>query len=257
MADTAQEPTSPTGTAAAPGGLMAFFTHNRVDVFATVMRCFLVFQCILLAMGGSMEAYHYVMFAAVTVNAIRLLQRIGRPQFNTMYLQSAMLEDSSHYVLYALLFLTTAPSLLVAIPVTVFAIFHIIEFIRKLLAATGRRDGSLDARLAAIQLKSSIAYQFVARMELIILIVVILRVFQGISLFAAVLIMSYTNFLQMRYMSRRNRYPRQAWHDLRVFIDGVAANERCPGIVRTIIGKATGMVDNIAAQLQARAAAMQ
>jgi len=61
----------------------------------------------------------------------------------------------------------------------------------------------------------------------------------------------YYRFLGLRYTSRRNPYCRTICHELRLSMEALAYNPKCPSFVKTIIYKAIGLAVSLAPQMEA------
>ena len=57
---------------------------------------------------------------------------------------------------------------------------------------------------------------------------------------------------QRRYTSRRNPYCRTICHELRMTMEALAYNPKCPGWAKNIIYKAITMASNLAPQTEAQ-----
>ena len=57
---------------------------------------------------------------------------------------------------------------------------------------------------------------------------------------------------QRRYTSRRNPYCRTICHELRMTMEALAYNPKCPGWAKNIIYKAITMASNLAPQMEAQ-----
>ena len=62
--------------------------------------------------------------AALVTSLLRLRQRLPPPQLTREWGARLVLEDASHYVMYALVFAVPPPLTLVLLPVTLFAVLH-------------------------------------------------------------------------------------------------------------------------------------
>ena len=60
------------------------------------------------------------------------------------------------------------------------------------------------------------------------------------------------SLLQIRYTSRRNPYCRTICHELRMTMEALAYNPKCPGWAKNIIYKAITMASNLAPQMEAQ-----
>lgn len=65
-----------------------------------------------------------VHISAAATNALRMQQRVGTVSFTREFLARLLLEDSCHYLFYAILFLTSAPVTMALLPISLFAGLH-------------------------------------------------------------------------------------------------------------------------------------
>ncbi|XP_067852999.1 transmembrane protein 33-like isoform X3 [Heptranchias perlo] len=81
--------------------------------------------------------YQRALLANALTSACRLHQRLPRFQFSRAYVTQALLEDSCHYLLYSLIFITSYPITLCLVPVAVFSLLHATAYTRKILDIIG------------------------------------------------------------------------------------------------------------------------
>jgi hypothetical protein len=75
------------------------------------------------------------LMASAATSALKLHQRMaGVPfQLNRAYLNQLMVEDSFHYLLFALVFMSNSPITIVLMPVNGFALLHCAAYVKTLI----------------------------------------------------------------------------------------------------------------------------
>ncbi|XP_038630805.1 transmembrane protein 33-like isoform X3 [Scyliorhinus canicula] len=150
-ADSTPQPTDPTGSAdvddggakaTAPVSVSQFMMSNKTEsimwllrLFTLVSTFFFLFPILGVAEGG--HFYQRALLANALTSACRLHQRLPRFQFSRAYVTQALLEDSCHYLLYSLIFITSYPITLCLVPVAVFSLLHATAYTRKVLDIIG------------------------------------------------------------------------------------------------------------------------
>ncbi|KAF7632827.1 hypothetical protein Mgra_00007758 [Meloidogyne graminicola] len=128
-------------------------------------------------------------FAAVAAtNAFRLHQRLKNvnfPFFSQMFLHELMIEDSAHYLLYCMIFVMSSPITLALLPVSIYAIFNIINTLNKFSNETGiARNSSFISWL--VQFKQQTSPNMLstsACAEIFLLPIIILMIFMFVIFF--------------------------------------------------------------------------
>merc|ERR1719223_1327715 len=106
---------------------MNYALQDKVTALLFLTRLFTVvctFLYIIPISGYDINAlYSKSLMASAATSALKLHQRMaGVPfQLNRIYLNNLMIEDSFHYLLYALIFMSNSPITIVLMPVTGFA----------------------------------------------------------------------------------------------------------------------------------------
>ncbi|VDP42751.1 unnamed protein product [Schistosoma margrebowiei] len=221
--------------------------------------------------------YRRALLASAATSALRLHQRIKslNTGFSREVLEVLISEDSSHYLLFSIMFAVLPPVTVSLVPIFLFALLHAASFTRVLLNVSyfensssteiyltylfmlqtsvslnngGTSDGS-DAPVASSNM--SCIHQIIQKsidkvkahdqniLRIIALNEIMLMV---ICIFMAVsgprifvLPFIYYPFLKMRYNSRRNPYTRNAFLELRIALQNVAYHSKCPALISRII----------------------
>lgn len=191
------------------------------------------------------SAYYKAFAAAAATNALRMQQRVGTVSFTREFLARLLLEDSCHYLFYAILFLTSAPVTMALLPISLFAGLHAAAQIVKVLTAIGHGGSSICLRLASLAHQHTTnCLGIIACGEIFLIPVLISMIFVGkASLFVPFV---YYRFLTLRYASQRNPSTRQAFAQMRYSLDQVAASPNCPQPVRSLIYSSVGFISRLA-----------
>lgn len=83
--------------------------------------------------------YKKALLANAAISALRLHQRLPPFRFSRDYLALLLVEDSAHYLLYSIIFITNYPVSLVLLPITLFALLNAVSFIYSMLTNLGVR----------------------------------------------------------------------------------------------------------------------
>merc|ERR1712136_475706 len=240
--------------------VMNFLLSKKVSSAMWLMRLYILFLTVQFFMAGSAPAQgHYfqrLLLANGVICALRLHQRVPNFQFSRHHLALMLNEDSSHYLLYSLIFVTTAPITMVLIPITLFALLHACSYTRQVLDVMGPHTAQPVRKLinyvAANQMK---LFRFIAMSEIMILPMLVFQLFTGRpSIFA---IFMHYKFLTMRYMSQRNPYCRQVFYELRMVLQQYAYQQSCPAFLKRVINKTVEIVLRLAPTAAAPASVTQ
>ncbi|VDM40328.1 unnamed protein product [Toxocara canis] len=87
--------------------------------------------------SAQLSAYSKAFAAAAATNALRIHQRVGGIRFTREFLTQVLLEDSCHYLIYSVLFMTTVPVTMALLPVFLYALLHAANFSVQACNATG------------------------------------------------------------------------------------------------------------------------
>ncbi|XP_043206005.1 transmembrane protein 33-like isoform X2 [Amphibalanus amphitrite] len=186
-------------------------------------------------------AYVSALLAALLTSILRLRQRLPPPQLTREWGARLVLEDASHYVMYALVFVVPPPLTLVLLPVTLFAVLHSSSYTLQLLDLLGPSSAApLRYLISLVELKSQAMLRAIAIAEIVLMpyTVAMLLVGRGSLLVPFI----YYRFLSLRYASRRNPYSRTIFAELRVALERQAASPRCPALLSSAIHRGVALV---------------
>lgn len=257
MSDSGTPPSAPTGpntTSTIFSRLAASSREKPLDLIMNACRAYTVVQFFLCVLMPTQTNYQGVIMGSLASNMMRAYQRVGAPKFSSAFLQSLLAEDAGHYLLYSFIFLSRPPSLIVTIPPAVFALFALASFI-KYIAGPGRVAGLMDRLLG----HQAYGFEMVATCEISLLFVAIFQAITQLSLSGFMNIMVLLQFLQLRYLSKRNPYSRLAWGKLHTLMLMATSHRLCPAAVRNLYISLTQKLDMFVEALrrQAHARAQQ
>ncbi|EJW88542.1 hypothetical protein WUBG_00555 [Wuchereria bancrofti] len=94
--------------------LVDFLKSRQTDVILFLTRivtvlCTLYFILPFGARSSQYSAYSKAFAAAAATNALRVHQRVGGLRFTREFLSVILMEDSCHYLIYSVLFITSVP----------------------------------------------------------------------------------------------------------------------------------------------------
>lgn len=244
-------PPRPQSTGQQPRGIQPLTEHiarNKIDIVLLVTRFLTVFFSIgyiLPIFGNAQSAYYKVLIANAATSALRLHQRLPRVQFTKEFLAKLLLEDSAHYLLFSLIFLYVSPVLLIILPVLLFAVLHAASYSLTLLDLLGQNYG-WPARIiiSLVELQTRNMLRLAAFTEVFLMPLSIALAFLGRAGIMTPFI--YYQFLVLRYSSRRNPHTRHVFYELRLKFEGIANNQKTPGIVAKLLRSGISLVQRLA-----------
>ena len=184
--------------------------------------------------------YTKALLAAVVTSALRLRQRIPTIEFSREFFLSLIREDSAHYLMYSLLFLSGSSMTIVLIPITTYAILHSCSFLSQILTNYPRIKPYFD-RITENHVN---LLRFVALNEIILMPLLILSIFVARS--NLLLIFMYYRFLTLRYTSHRNPYTRTLFYELRQTAEHLCNRPACPPILARLCRSSIAFISRLA-----------
>ncbi|XP_043560450.1 transmembrane protein 33-like isoform X2 [Chiloscyllium plagiosum] len=233
-----------------PVSVSKFMMSNKIEsimwllrIFTLMSTFFFLFPILGVAEGG--QFYQRALLANALTSACRLHQRLPRFRFSRAYVTQALLEDSCHYLLYSLIFITSHPITLCLVPVAVFSLLHATAYTRKILDIIGPRSVPwVRSFLDKMTTHQQSLFKFIAYNEILLMPAAVFMLFGGRAhLF---LPFFYYRFLTLRYASRRNPYCRTLFYELRVAIEQMTARPSCPTFIRSACHKAIKLICKLA-----------
>jgi hypothetical protein len=234
--------------------VLAHMIQNKVETTLWLTRIFTVVCSILFLIplfgDNPYIFYQRALIAAAATSALRLHQRVPRVQLNMEFLRHLFTEDSSHYLIYCLIFLYSYPVTMCLIPVFLFGVLHACSFTKTVLNLMGPTSlmfvRNLVTKLEAQQVN---ILRFIASTEIFLMPAIIILIFSGkCSVFLPFL---YYRFLTLRYGSRRNPYCRTLFYEFRLATEHLCSRPQCPQFVRSICFKSISIISRLAPPVQA------
>ncbi|KAJ6224521.1 hypothetical protein RDWZM_003066 [Blomia tropicalis] len=237
---------TPTGINAA----MMFISRKRTETFLLSIRlATLVFTALYLIPFTSFSAinlYQKALLANAAISALRLHQRLPPFRFSREYLALVFIEDSAHYLLYSMIFLSNHAITLVLLPIALFALLHSSSFLHNILNAMDSNSSIGNFITNTIGRYQREIFLTIALTEITLMPTLFFAILSGLaSIFTPFM---YYQFLMLRYSSQRNPYTRQAFHWLRLWFEKTANSPRCPQMGRSVIYKSIEIICRLAPQ---------
>lgn len=239
------------GTQQAPQSspVMTHLMANKVETLLWLTRIFTVVSTIMFMLpifgGNPHSLYQRALIASAATSALRLHQRIPAVQLNMEFLRRLFSEDSCHYLLFAILFISSYPITMAVVPVFLFALLHACSFTKALLNTMGPQSMQfLRNMIAKLEQQQVNILRFIACNEIFLMPAVTIMVFSGkATLFMPFI---YYRFLTLRYSSRRNPYCRTLFSELRMTVEYLCSKPQCPQFVRNACYRCIGIISRLA-----------
>ncbi|KAK2189790.1 hypothetical protein NP493_97g05029 [Ridgeia piscesae] len=222
---------------------------DKLQAVLWIMRLFTVVSSFLFMMpllGGNPYSYYQkALLSNAATSALRLHQRLPNFQLSREYLAQLLLEDSAHYLIFSLIFVTSYPVTMVVIPIFMFALLHATTYTIQLLDKIGPGSLMIVRRMIGkLTTHQSNILRFIAYNEIFLMPAMILMIFSGRGSFLLPFI--YYRFLSLRYASRRNPYCRQVFYELRVTAETMSNKPMCPQLLRNTCNKLIAFINRLA-----------
>lgn len=251
-------PTPPTSTPPQeniPGRIVEHIKANKIDVAMWATRMLsIIFTAsyILPIFGTAQSSFNKVLLANAATNALRLHQRLPRFALSKEFLARLFTEDSCHYLMFSLIFFNVTPTLFILMPIVLFAILHAASYSLKIVDLIGQNSW-WGARflISLVEFQATNILKGVAFSEIFIMPMAIIMTFMGRAGLMTPFV--YYHFLHMRYNSRRNPYTRNAFAELRMAVESLAAMS--PPFVGRILLAGISFVNRLSPQPQPTPAA--
>lgn len=227
-----------------------YILSHKVDTALWATRgltiCF-VLSYLLPIFATAESSYQKILISNAATSALRLHQRVRSVSLTTEFLTRVIAEDSAHYLLYSMIFLTCAPITMVTLPIALFAVLHFASNSLHLCDAAGE-NSALGPRfiIGIVEVQQRNILRGAAFIEIFLLPVVVLNLLFGRVNLAAPFL--FFQFLSLRYSSHRNPYTRTMFYELRVNMEQFAAKPAVPAICRNLVHQMIGIVCRLAPQ---------
>jgi hypothetical protein len=237
---------TPPRAAASSLSLISVLLERKTDAVLLLSRLATIFFTIIYILPflrSSSESnvyYTKALLSSAVTSALRLRQRIPTIEFSREFFFNLIREDSAHYLMYSLLFLSGSPMTIVLIPITTYAILHSCSFLSQILTTYPVIKSYLDR----ITENHANLLRFVSLNEILLMPLLILSIFVARSNF--LLIFMYYRFLTLRYTSHRNPYTRTLFYELRQNIEELCRRPACPAIIGRICNSAIALINRLA-----------
>ncbi|XP_017471984.1 PREDICTED: Krueppel homolog 2 [Rhagoletis zephyria] len=223
---------------------------NKVDVAMWATRMLTVLftiSYIVPIISNQQSSFNKVLLSNAATSALRLHQRLPSFTFSREFLARLFIEDSCHYLMFSLIFFNVQPTLLILIPIVLFAVLHASSYSLKLLDIIGQNSW-WGARflISLVEFQASNILKAASFAEIFIMPLAVVFTFRGKAGLMTPIV--YYHFLVMRYSSRRNPYTRNAFAELRIKAEALAASS--PAVVGKIIHSGIAFVNRLAPQQQ-------
>lgn len=96
-----------------------------------LFMCVQTFNCLIYS--NQQSSFNKVLLSNAATSALRLHQRLPSFAFTREFLARLFIEDSCHYLMFSLIFFNVQPTLLILIPIVLFAVLHASSYSLKLL----------------------------------------------------------------------------------------------------------------------------
>ena len=166
---------------------------------------------------------------------IRTIRLVGIPQFNMTYLQAALMNDACHTLLFSVQIVIERFNYYLIFPVIISAVIALSDNIRSFNAKLPLAQQYIEL----INNKKEEIIQTRSHVEVAIGFVSIIGIFLKLNSFLTPII--YWQMVRVKYTL--NPYIKQSFKEINQFANDVKNNEKCPGIVKTIIDKVQWAVD--------------
>ena len=198
-------------------------------------------------MGDPTACYYKSLMASAATSALRLHQRLPRVQLTREFAAQLILEDSAHYLFFAVIFIyASGPITMALLPVLLFAVLHSASYSLTLLDALGQPNDWWGAKflISIVELQSRNILRMISFSEIFLMPMTVVYLFSGRTWLVVPLV--YYRFLGLRYTSRRNPYTRAVFYELRLGLEETASHPNMPVFVQNLIRKFVMMVSQFA-----------
>lgn len=167
--------------------------------------------------------------------AIRTFRLVGIPQFNMTYLQAALMNDSCHTLLFAVQIILERFNYYLLFPVIISSVIALCENMNALNVKIPFCQQYIDY----VNNKKEEIIQSRAHIEVSIGFVAIIGIFLKLNSVLTPII--YWQMIRVRYTL--NPYIKQSFREINQYANDFKNNEKCPGIVKTVIEKVQWVVE--------------
>ncbi|KAM3723703.1 Transmembrane protein [Dirofilaria immitis] len=225
--------------------LVNFLKSRQTDAILFLTRivtvlCTFYFILPLGTRSSQYSAYSKAFAAAAATNALRVHQRVGGLRFTREFLSTVLMEDSCHYLIYCVLFITSTPVTMALMPIFLYGLLHSMNFAIQICYAVGKAANVADKISELIRQHTQNLLGVIACSEIFLMPMLVAVVFVGKASFFLPFI--YYRFITLRYVSRRNHSTKMVFYQLRVSLEQAVSSPNCPQIIRSIVHSIISLV---------------
>ncbi|CAG9530606.1 unnamed protein product [Cercopithifilaria johnstoni] len=218
--------------------LADFLKSRQTDAILFLTRivtvlCTLYFILPFGARSSQYSAYSKAFAAAAATNALRVHQRVGGLRLTREFLSVVLMEDSCHYLIYCVLFITSTPVTMALMPIFLYGLLHVINFATQICYAIGKATNMADKVSELTRQHTQNLLGIIACSEIFLMPMLVAMVFVGKASFFLPFI--YYRFITLRYVSRRNHSTKLVFYQLRVSVEQAVSNPNCPQMIRNAV----------------------
>ncbi|VDO27115.1 membrane protein - rat, putative [Brugia malayi] len=218
--------------------LADFLKSRQTDVILFLTRiitvlCASYFILPFGARSSQYSAYSKAFAAAAATNALRVHQRVGGLRFTREFLSMVLLEDSCHYLIYSVLFITSVPVTMALMPIFLYGLLHAVNFITQICYALGKATNVADKMSELTRQHTQNLLGIIACSEIFLMPMLVAMVFMGKTSFFLPFI--YYRFIMLRYVSRRNHSTKLVFYQLRASLEQAVSSPNCPQMIRNTV----------------------
>jgi len=225
---------------------MANKTEAALLVTRAVTLLFTALYLVPLSALPPASCYQKALLASAATSALRLHQRLPSDsiRFSRHFLALLVTEDSAHYLLFAVLFLSNNALSLALLPVSLFAFLHFSSQLLSLIDKSGQRGVVGNAMSSVVTSYQRSILQTVSLAEIVLFPTLLFALFSANASIVAPFL--YYRFVAMRYASRRNPYSRQMFRELRLATEQLLFRPFCPQMIRGLGLRLIALIERLA-----------
>uniref|UniRef100_A0A158Q7K4 Transmembrane protein 33 n=1 Tax=Elaeophora elaphi TaxID=1147741 RepID=A0A158Q7K4_9BILA len=218
--------------------LMDFLKSRQTDAILFLTRivtvlCTFYFVLPFGPRSSQYSAYSKAFAAAAATNALRVHQRVGGLRFTREFLSMVLMEDSCHYLIYSVLFITSTPVTMALMPIFLYGLLHSVNFATQICYAIGKATSVADKISELTRQHTQNLLGIIACSEIFLMPMLVAMVFVGKASFFLPFI--YYRFVTLRYVSRRNHSTKLVFYQLRVSLEQAVSSPNCPQMIRNAV----------------------
>eukprot|EP00126_Sphaerothecum_destruens_P000292 Sdes_comp10343_c0_seq1m1989 len=230
------------------GSLLAlknYILSNRLQFLWGLSHIFLVlnslFYIFLPLSAFSIDCFRRAMKGGIVSYCISVHFETGNVRFSREYLQRLYANESFHYLLLCVLFLTAHPLTAVLVPLLIYSSAHASTFVVNLARISLSQPARIVNFFEKIEPYRFQAASFAAMAEIFVFLILFFQLFYGQSGF--MMLFMYGQFLRGRYLL--SSFSRTAFYTIHTETEKLLMHPYCPVAVRNLYSKAVLMVRSL------------